>query len=65
MTRHIEGVPYHRHVIRYTLVDGRRRCMVRWSPGHPWVRTEVARELVERFGEDGIKRGSVTIEVRP
>jgi hypothetical protein len=63
--KHIEGVPYYRHVVRYALSDGRRRRMVRWSPGHPWVRTEVARELVERFGVEGIKRGSVTIECTP
>lgn len=59
----IEGVPYYRHVIRYTLADGRRRRMVRWSPGFPWIRSEVGRELADRFGLDGIKHGSVTITV--
>jgi hypothetical protein len=57
----IEGVPYHRFRVRYTLADGRRRTMVRLSPGFPWVREEIARELVERFGLEGIKPGSVTI----
>jgi hypothetical protein len=37
--------------------------MVRWSPGPPWVRDEVGRELVERFGVEGIKAGSVSIRL--
>lgn len=57
----IEGVEYHKFRVSYTLADGMRRRMVRWSPGYPWVREEIARELVERFGLDGIKAGSVTI----
>ncbi len=40
-----EGVPYYRYVVTYTLTDGRRRRMVRWSPGLPWLQSEVAREL--------------------
>lgn len=63
MTRYIEGVPYDRYVVRYTLADGTRRRMVRWSPGEPWIRDEIGRELVERFGVDGIKPGSVTIRL--
>jgi len=59
--RYIEGVPYRRYVVRYTLRSGKRRRMVRWSPGPPWVREEIARELCERFGLDGIAPGSVTI----
>ena len=61
MTRTIEGVPYHRFVVRYTLSDGRRRRMIRWSPGFPWVRTEVLRELDDRHGIEAIKHNSVTI----
>jgi hypothetical protein len=57
----IEGVPYERFVIRYTLTSGERRRMVRWSPGFPWIREEIGRELCERFGIEGIKPGSVTI----
>ncbi len=56
-----EGVPYFRFIIRYVLANGRKRRMVRWSPGLPWIRGEVARELVDRFGIDGIKPGSVRI----
>lgn len=62
--RFVEGVPYRRFVVRYTLVSGaatRRLRMVRWSPGFPWVRDEVARELDARFGVKAIKPGSVTI----
>ena len=59
--RKVEGVPYYRHVVRYTLASGKRRRMVRWSPGAPWVYEEVGRELCERFGLEGIRPGSVTI----
>lgn len=58
----VEGVDWWRHVIYYTLSDGRRRRMIRYSPGRPWVLDEVARELVDRFGVEGIKPGSVTIK---
>ena len=61
-TKIVEGVPYYRFRVRYTLTDGKRRSMVRWSPGLPWVREEIARELLERFTLDGIKPGSVTIQ---
>jgi len=60
----IEGVPYYRFLVRYTLADGRRLRMVRWSPGFPWVRDEVGRELLDRFGLEGIRRGSVSIRER-
>jgi hypothetical protein len=64
-TKRVEGVPYHRYVIRYTLVDGKRRRMARWSPGFPWIREEIARELDARFGLESIKPGSVTISPAP
>jgi hypothetical protein len=35
MTKYIEGIPYYRHLIRYTLATGERRSMIRWSPGAP------------------------------
>lgn len=57
----IENVPYYRFRILYTLADGRKRRMTRLSPGFPWLRDEIGRELVERFGLAGIKPGSVTI----
>ncbi|MFZ5896432.1 MAG: hypothetical protein ACOY0T_35590 [Myxococcota bacterium] len=59
--KRIEGVSYYRFCIRYRLSDGRRLTMIRYSPGYPWVHEEITRELVERFGLDGIKPGSVTI----
>ncbi len=61
----IEGVRYYPFRVRYTLADGRRRSMIRWSPGPPWVREEVARELTDRFELDGIKAGSVSIRRLP
>ena len=64
MTRTIEGVPYHRFVVRYTLTDGKRRRLVRWSPGFPWVRAEVLRELDDRHGIEAIKPNSVAITLR-
>lgn len=60
-TKLVENVPYYRFRARYTLATGQRRSMVRWSPGFPWVRDEIGRELMDRFGLDGIKAGSVTI----
>lgn len=60
--RIIEGVPYYRHRVRFQLADGRRRTWVRWSPGAHWVYQEVARELDDRFGIEGIKPRSCTIE---
>ncbi len=60
--RYVEGVPYYRHRVRFTLADGRRRCWVRWSPGAHWVYEEVARELAGTFGIDGVKPHSCSIE---
>ncbi len=57
----VEGVPYRRFTVRYRLASGERRRMVRWSPGFPWIREEVARELLSRFDLEDIKPGSVTI----
>ncbi len=65
VVKHIEGVPYRRFIVHYTLADGRRRRMFRWSPGSPWVYTEMGRELVDRFGVEGIKPRSVTIREAP
>lgn len=61
--KYFEGVAYWPFCVRFTLADGRRRRIVRWSPGFPWVRSEVGRELYERFGADGIKPGSATIRL--
>lgn len=60
----IEGVRYHRFVVRYTVLTPKgpkRRRMLRWSPAFTYARDEVAHELVERFGLHGIKRGSVSV----
>lgn len=57
----IEGVPYHRFIVRYRLSDGRSRRLVFRSPGFPWIYEEVGRELEARHGLDGVKPGSCTI----
>jgi hypothetical protein len=57
----IEGVTYHRFVARFTLADGRRRRRFYWSPGFPWVYTEIGRSLLDEFGLEGIKPHSCTI----
>lgn len=58
----IEGVPYYRYRVTFRLSSGARRRWVRWSPGFPWVFHEVGRELFERFGEQGVKPGSCSID---
>ena len=60
-TKTIEGVTYYPFVVSFKLADGRRRRMIRWSPGYPWVYDEVGRELLDRFGEHGIRERSCTI----
>jgi hypothetical protein len=57
----IEGVTYYRFRVTFRLADGRRRRWVRWSPGPPWVRDEVGRELYERFGLSGVRERSCSI----
>lgn len=59
---HIEGVPYYRFRVRYKLKDGRRRQITRRSPGFPWVREEIARELDAMHGIENIAPRSVTID---
>lgn len=59
----IEGVRWFPFIVRFRLADGTRRRIVRWSPGFPWVRQEIARELIDRYGERGIKPRSVTIRM--
>ncbi len=60
--RYIEGVPYYRHRVRFTLADGRVRRWVRWAPAMMSAREAVARELFETFGAVGVKPHSCTIE---
>lgn len=56
--RHVEGVPYYPFEVRFRLADGRRRRWVRWSPGYPWVRGEITRELAARFNDRELPTGS-------
>jgi hypothetical protein len=60
--RCVEGVPYYRFRVRFRLADGRRRSWVRWSPALMFARGEVGRELADRFGFDGVKPHSCSIE---
>lgn len=59
--KYLEGVAYHRHIVRFKLSDGRRRRRVYYSPGGPWVKAEVGRSLLEEFGPDGVAPHSCTI----
>lgn len=59
--RIIEGVPYYRYTVRFRLQGKRRsQTLVHWSPGDPWIRSEIARGLADRFGESAIVPRSVT-----
>lgn len=67
----VEGVTYRRFVVRFAVWDEARqdwvkRRWVRYSPAVQFARHEIARELVERFGEHRIKHHSVTLrEILP
>jgi len=62
-TLHIEGVEYVRHVVRFRLLDGRTRRWIRYSPGLPWIREEVGREIAERIGIESVVPGSCSIRI--
>jgi hypothetical protein len=59
---HVEGVPYYRFKVRLRLKNGNRRSFTQYSPGYPWVRTEVARRVDAEFGIENVRAGSCTIE---
>lgn len=59
----IEGVPYHRYVVKFQLADGRRRRWVRWSPGEPWIREELVREFEARFDLNELAPNTCTYEL--
>jgi hypothetical protein len=61
-TRNIEGVTYYRFRARFRTTDGKRRSKIVWSPGEPWLRTEVARTLDAVFGIEAIKPYSCVID---
>lgn len=60
--RVIEGVVYYRFEVRFQLADGRRRVWKRWAPAKMYARESVARELADRFGLNGVKPRSCSIE---
>jgi hypothetical protein len=57
----IENVEYQRYLVTFRLSSGARRRWVRWAPAMVFAREAVARELVDRFGLDGIAPKSVSI----
>lgn len=59
----VEGVRYYRFHIRFRLADGTRKRITRWAPALMYMRESLARELVDRYGSDGIAPGSVRIEL--
>jgi pyruvate-formate lyase-activating enzyme len=52
--RIIEGVAYRPFVVRCRLKSGRRLRRIYWSPGEPWVGTEVSRALGAEFGYENL-----------
>lgn len=65
-TKNVEGVTWYKYTVRYKLKGERRsRSLTTWSPGEPWIRTELGRLLDEKYGIDNIEPGSVTyVETR-
>jgi hypothetical protein len=60
-TKTVEGVTWYKYTVRYRLKgERRRRSLTTWSPGEPWIRTELGRLLDEKHGFDNIEIGSVT-----
>lgn len=64
-TKYIEGVPYYSYLVRYRTTDGKRRRLTFWSPGEPWIRTELGRTLDAMHGIETIVPGSVTYRRAP
>jgi hypothetical protein len=57
--RNVEGVLWYPYRVRFRTIDGKRRSFTHWSPGPPWVYSEVGRYLAER---GDVATGSATIE---
>jgi len=64
-TKTIEGVTYYRYRVAFRLVSSGRKRRTFWSPGHPWVRTEIARWLDGTYGIEAIVPQSVTFRIWP
>ena len=59
-----EGVPYHPFIVTFRTKDGARHHETHYSPGFPWVRTEVARSIDERIGVEQVVPGTCVIQQR-
>jgi hypothetical protein len=59
--RLIEGVPYCRFRVSVTLTSGKRRRLFRHSPGFPWIRSEVTRELYDLYEPQEVKRVTISL----
>ena len=57
----IEGVRYYPFLVSYRLRSGKRKSFTYYSPGEPWVRSEVARLLDDEVGIENIAPGSAKI----
>jgi hypothetical protein len=55
----VEGVPWYPHRVRFRTTDGKRHTWIHWSPGAPWVYSEVARYFADR---GDVAERSATIE---
>lgn len=60
----VEGVTYYRHVVCFTLVDGRRRRWIRWFNLVDSKLACIMRELGDRVGLDNIQDGSLSYRAR-
>lgn len=57
MTRYLEGVPYTKYILRYTLENGTRRKRIAWLGPEPFRREDVRRYLAD----EDVKHGSNVI----
>jgi hypothetical protein len=47
----VEGVPWYRYRVTFRTSDGKRHRLTHWSPGWPWVASEVGAALHDMHGE--------------
>ena len=52
----VEGVQYHRYLVRYVVSSGKRRRKVLYAPGDAWIGDTVRRWI--HYDDIDVKRGS-------